>query len=144
MGAGVVWDQNHADTVAVRIGGVFSSTHPELTAIALALQQAAAMKTLVLLVDSAAALLRMRWLRSDDFRPLQHKVTDVDILHDIIHYLDQRQIGNSNTIIVKVFGHSGDPVHEGADLATVTGASTELEENENPCYPTERQASMCF
>ena len=144
MGAGVVWDQNHADTVAVRIGGMFSSTRPELAGIALALQQAAAMKTLVLLVDSAAALLRMRWLRSDDFRPLQHKVTDVDILQDIIHYLDQRQIGNSNTIIVKVFGHSGDPVHEGADLAAVTGASTELKENEKPCYPNERQASMCF
>ena len=56
MAARVVWDQNHADTVAVRIGGVFLSTRPELAAIALALQQAAALKTLVLLVDSAAAL----------------------------------------------------------------------------------------
>jgi len=94
MGAEVVRDQNHADTVAVRIGGVFSSTRTELAAIALSLQQAPSMKTLVLLFDSVAALQRMRWLRSDDFRPLQHKVTDVDILQDIIHYLNQKQLRN--------------------------------------------------
>jgi len=142
MSARVVCDRNHTDTFPVRIGGAFSCTRPELAAIALALQQA--MKTLVLLIDSVAALQQMRWLRSDDFQPLQHRITDVDILQDIIHYLNERQIGNSNTIVVKVFVHSGDPVHEGADLAAVTRASTELEENEKPCYSNARQASMCF
>ena len=85
------------------------------------------MKNLVLFVDSAAALQGMCWLRSNDFRPLQHKVIHVNILQDIIHYLNQRHIGDSNTILVKVFGHSGDPVHKGAEIAAVTGASNALE-----------------
>ena len=84
-------------------------------------------------------------LPADDTKIVIHlHSTDVDIFQDIIQYLNQRQIGDSNTIIGKVFGHSGDSVHEGADLAAVTGASTELEENEKPCYSNERQANMCF
>ena len=65
MEARVAWEQTNTNTFSVKIGGPFSSTRPELAAIAQALQQASATKTLVLLVDSAAALQRLRWLRSD-------------------------------------------------------------------------------
>ena len=37
MGAGVAWEQTNTNTISVKIGGPFSSTRPELAAIALAL-----------------------------------------------------------------------------------------------------------
>ena len=39
MGAGVAWEQTNTNTISVKIGGPFSSTRPELAAIALALQR---------------------------------------------------------------------------------------------------------
>ena len=87
---------------------------------------------------------RLRWLRSDDFRPLQHKVRDLDIIHDIIEQLRTRHQNRLETILVKVFGHSGDPVHERADTAAVNGAESQLEEDEQPFYPCARDPGMLF
>ena len=144
MGAGVAWEQTNTNTISVKIGGPFSSTRPELAAIALALQQASATKTLVLLVDSAAALQRLRWLRSDDFRPLQHKMRDLDIINDILDHLQTRQEKGLDTILVKVFGHSGDPVHERADTAAVHGAELQVEDDKQLHYPCARNPGMLF
>ena len=62
------WDRV-AIPMSVRVGGQFSSTRSELLAIAEALRCTGQAPALAVLVDSAAALQRLAWYRSSDFRP---------------------------------------------------------------------------
>jgi len=67
---------------------------------------------LAILIDSAAAIQRLQWFWSHDFRPAEHKVKDYDIIHDIWLKLKLRSDSSSRILFVKVHGHSGDPLHE--------------------------------
>jgi len=44
---------------------------------------------LAILIDSAAVVQRLRWFRSHDFRPAEHKVKDYDIIYEILRELTQ-------------------------------------------------------
>jgi len=70
---------------------------------------------LAILIDSATAIQRLQWFRSHDFRPAEYKVKNYDIIHDILLELKLRSESSSQTLCVKVHGHSGDPLHEEAD-----------------------------
>jgi ribonuclease HI len=129
MGAGVASDDGETRT-SVRVGGQFSSTRAELAAIAMALRSMEQTQSLVLLVDSAAALQRLAWCRSSEFRPSPRRLKDVDIMHDIMSLIRGRQDAGRNTTCVKVHGHSGDSVHSLADHLAVQGADQETEDVE--------------
>ena len=91
---------------------------------------------LAILIDSAAAIQRLQWFRSHVFRPAECKVKDYDIIHDILLELKSRlqSESSSRTLFVKVYGHSGDPLHEEADRLALKGADKESDEKDT-LYP---------
>jgi len=96
---------------------------------------------LAILIDSAAAIQRLQWFRSHDFRPAEHKVKDYDIIHDILLELKWRSESSSRTLFVKVHGHSGDPLREEADRLAVIGADKESDD-EDILHPGGRDQEM--
>ena len=130
MGAGVAGTGKGGLRISLRVGGQYSSTRAELVAIAVALRETPTHPDLAILVDSSAALQRMAWFRSKDFRPSPRKVKDLDVLMDIIAALLKRQENGSSTTFVKVHGHSGDPLHAMADHLAVQGADQDEDEAE--------------
>jgi len=122
MGAGVMWHDVGILHRSKRVGGQHSCTRAELAAVVMALQGTPRADDLAILIDSAAAIQRLRWFRSRDFRPAEHKVKDYDIIQDILRELKLRSEASSRTLFVKVHGHSGDPLHEEADRLAVAGA----------------------
>jgi len=62
--------------MSLRVGGQYSSTRAELVAIAAALRMTHTHPAVAFLVDSSAALQRMTWFRSKDFRPSTLSPTD--------------------------------------------------------------------
>ena len=109
-----------------RVGGQHSSTRAELAAVVMALHGTPRTDDLAILIDSAAAIQRLRWFRSRDFRPAEHKVKDYNIIQDILRELKLRSEASSSTLFVKVCGHSGDPLHEEADRLAVAGAEKKV------------------
>jgi len=95
-----------------------------------ALRMAKQHRSVALLVDSAAALQRLAWCRSQDFRPSPRRIKDFDVMQDLVSALIHRQENGFTTTFVKVHGHSGDPLHAIADHLAVQGAGQEEEEAE--------------
>jgi len=84
MGARVMWHDAAIPHRSERVGGQHSSTLEELAAVVMALQETPWADDLAILIDSAAAIQRLQWFRSHDFRPAEHTVKDYDIIHDIL------------------------------------------------------------
>ena len=82
MGAGVTWKGNKHPNRSVCVRGNYaSSTRAELAAIELALQQANITESVILLVDSTAALRRITRFQSHEFRPDWESCKDPDIMN---------------------------------------------------------------
>jgi len=109
--------------------------------VVMSLQGTSRADDLAILIDSAAAIQRLRWFRSHDFRPAEHKVKDYDIIHEILLELKWRSESSSRTLFVKVHGHSSDPLHEEADRLAVEGADKESDD-EDILYPGGRVQEM--
>ena len=124
MGAAAVWAENGRVEV-VRVGGVRSSTRPELMAILLAIQSTQKDKDLWILVDSANALSRLGWFKRSTFRPPGYRIKDLDVVLAILHEVQMR---SGQVKIVKVNGHTGDPIHGKADVEAVRVAADEVAE----------------
>ena len=142
MGAGVAWDNRDEGAISARVGGQYSSTRAELAAIALALHRTLANAKVAILVDSSSALQRLSWFRSKDFQPSMDKVKDRDIVKDILQSLDQRYQQGHHTVLVKVTGHTGEPLHMKADHLAVKGAEEESQEKIE--YPNGREGGLTF
>jgi ribonuclease HI len=140
MGAGAAWQHDRLPRVSTRIGGRLSSTRAELAAVDLVLDQMiqreeneGEMKKqehMTILIDSSAALGRLRWFKRRDFKPANRKIKDFDILKVIVQKLKQREDAGAITRFVKVTGHTGEPLHAIADKLATTGAATEPKEGE--------------
>jgi len=141
MGAGIMWHNAAIPQRSERVGGQHSSTRAELAAVVMALQGTPRADDLAILIDSAAAIQRLRWFRSHDFRPAEHKDKHYDIIHDILHQLKLQSESSSRTLFVNVNGHSGDPLHEEADRLAVEGADNESDD-EDTLYPEGRGQEM--
>jgi len=88
IGAGDMWHDAAMPHRSEWVGGQHSSTRAELVAVVMALLGTPRADDLAILIDSAAAIQRLRWFRSHDFRPVEHKVKDYDIIHDILPQLN--------------------------------------------------------
>jgi len=143
MGAGVMWYDAAIPHRSEQVGGQHSSTRAELAAMVMALQGTPRADDLAILIESAAAIQRLRWVRSHDFRPAEHKVKDYDIIHDILLELKRRFESSSRTLFVKVHGHSGDPLHKEADRLAVERADKESDD-EDTLYPGGRGQKLVF
>jgi len=120
-----------------------SSTRAEIAAVVMALQETPRADDLAIRIDSAAAIQRLRWFRSHDFRPAEHKVKDYDIMHDIFRELMLRSESSSRTFFVKVHGDFGDPLHEEANRMAVEGADKKSDD-EDTLYPGGQGQEMGF
>ena len=127
-----------------RVAGNLSSTMAELAAIAQAVKMAPMEKELVILIDSAAAIRRLTWYRRKDFRPHPRKTKDFDIVREIIESLDERGRNGARTTMVKVHGHTGEPLHAVADTMATEGANRKMEDKERPLYEIPESKNMIF
>ena len=109
----------------------------------MALQGTPRADDLAILIDSAAAIKRLRWFRSHDFRPAEHKVKDYDIIYEILFELKLWSESSSRTLFVNVHVHSGDPLYEEADRLPVEGADKKSDDEDN-VYPGGRGQEMVF
>ena len=116
MGAAAVHG-NETEGAAMRVGGVCSSTRPELVGIFLAIQSTPSETELWILVDSSSAISRLSWFKRKTFRPPGYKIKDADVVYDILRAIQ----GRAGTI--KVNGHMGDPLHSAAGDLRFRGAS---------------------
>ena len=98
MGAGIMWHNAAIPQRSERVGGQHSSTRAELAAVVMALQGTPRADDLAILIDSAAALQKLRWFWSHDFRRAEHKVKDYDIIHNILLELKWRSESSSRTL----------------------------------------------
>jgi len=106
--------------VGVRVGGgPVSSTRAELAGVFMALKPGKAVR---ILIDSDVAMRRLRSLTRDDGRPREHELKDLDILRAIAAECAQQ---GTRVTLVKVDGHSGDPLHSVADRLAVEAAADE-------------------
>ena len=89
---------------------------------------------LVLLVDSAAALNRLkwfkRWFKKQEFRPIPHKIKDLDIVDTIVRAIHEREQKRLHLTLVKVHGHTSEPLHALVDELETAGADRPLREEE--------------
>jgi hypothetical protein len=101
-------------------------------------------KELVILIDSAAAIRRLTWYRRKDFRPHPRKTKDFDIVREIIESLDERGRNGARTTMVKVHGHTGEPLHAVADAMATEGANRKMEDEERPLYEIPESKNLIF
>ena len=127
-----------------RVAGNLSSTRAELAAIAQAVKMAPTVKELVILIDSAAAIRRLTWYRRKDFRPHPRKTKDFDIVREIIESLDERGRNGARTTMVKVHGHTGEPLHAVADAMATEGANRKMEDEQRPLYEIPENQNLIF
>jgi len=145
MGAGIAWlGEPKREHDSKRVAGPLSSTRAELAAIAQALDLAPGDKDLVLLVDSAAALNRLKWFKKQEFRPIPHKIKDLDIVDTIVRAIHEREQKKLHLTLVKVHGHTGEPLHALADELATAGADRPLREEEQPLFPVPNATTMVF
>jgi ribonuclease HI len=86
---------------------------------------------LVILIDSVAAIRRLKqqltWFRRKDFRPHTRRTKDFDVVQEIFLSLDERGRNGAHTTMVKVHGHTGEPLHAVADAMPTEGADRKME-----------------
>ena len=133
-----------AHNAGSRVVGNLSSTRAELAAIAQAVKMAPMDKELVILIDSAAAIRRLSWYRRKDFRPHPRKTKDFDIVKKIVESLDERRQNGARTTMVKVHGHTGEPLHAVADAMATEGANRKMEDGERPLYEIPETRNLIF
>ena len=98
----------------------------------------------MLLIDSEAAIKRLTWFKRKDFRPIMSKVKDRDIIEDIVKRIHKRETHNLSTTMVKVHGHSGEPLHQLADELATQGADRELQKGERPIFALPDATNLTF
>jgi len=125
-----------------QMGGQYS-TPEELAEVVMALQGTPQADDLAILIDSAAAIQRLRWFQSHNFRPAERKVKDYDIIHDISRELKFQSESSSQTLFVKVHGHSDSTLHKEADRLAVKDINKESD-NKDTLYPGGQGQKMVF
>ena len=127
-----------------RVAGNLSSTRAELAAIAQAVKIAPIKTDLIILIDSAAAIRRLTWFRRKDFRSHPRSTKDYDTVQEIVLRLDERGRHGARTTMVKVHGHTGEPLHAVADAMATEGADRKMEADERPLYEIPEPTNLMF
>ncbi len=75
---------------------------------------------------------------------MMSKVMDRDIIEGIVNTIHTREKRNLATTLVKVHGHTGEPLHQLADELATQGADRELQESERPAFPLPETTNLIF
>ena len=122
MGAAFVSMGDRILARSVAVFGSACSTRPELTAIALALEESLPREDLTILTDSLVAMTALFSLRRADFPLSLHHNACRQLLTHIVNLLNQRCVAGVVTRFVKVKAHCGEPLNEAADALASAAA----------------------
>ena len=122
MGAAFVSMGDRIPARSVAVFGSACSTRPELTAIALALEESLPREDLTILTDSLVAMTALFSLRRADFPLSLHHNACRQLLTHIVNLLNQRCVAGVVTRFVKVKAHCGEPLNEAADALASAAA----------------------
>ena len=122
MGAAFVSMGDRIPARSLAVFGSACSTRPELTAIALALEESLPREDLTILTDSLVAMTALFSLRRADFPLSLHHNACRQLLTHIVNLLNQRCVAGVVTRFVKVKAHCGEPLNEAADALASAAA----------------------
>ena len=105
--------------------GSASSTRPELTGIALALEASPFDEDLTILTDSLVAMTTLFSLRRADFPLSLHGNACRQLITHVVTLLNQRHAAGVVTRLVKVKSHCGEPLNEAADALASAAAEAD-------------------
>ena len=105
--------------------GSASSTRPELTGIALALEASPSDEDVTILTDSLVAMTTLFSLRRADFPLSLHHNACRQLLTHVVQLLNQRHAAGVVTRFVKVKSHCGEPLNEAADALASAAAEAD-------------------
>jgi ribonuclease HI len=110
---------------SVTVFGLASSTRPELTAIALALETCPSTDNLTILTDSLDSLTTLFSLQRADFSLSFHRNPTCQLYTHMVQLLNQRHAAGVITRLVKVKAHCGEPLNEAADALVLAAAEAD-------------------
>ena len=125
MGAAYVTKDNRLPPRSVAVFGQPSSIRPELTGIALALEDCPGEEDLNILTDSLSSMRLLKSMQREDF-PLQlyrHPVRQL-LLH-VVKLINKRAESGRATRLIKVRAHRGEPLNERADALAAAAAQSD-------------------
>ena len=125
MGAAYVTKDNRLPPRSVAVFGQPSSIRPELTGIALALEDCPGGEDLNILTDSLSSMRLLKSMQRKDF-PLQlyrHPVRQL-LLH-VVRLINKRTESGRATRFIKVRAHRGEPLNEKADALAAEAAESD-------------------
>ena len=131
MGAAFVSMRNRLPSRSVTVFGSASSTRPELTGIALALEASPPNEDLTILTDSLVAMTTLFSLRRADFPVSLHGNACRQLLTYVVRLFNRRHEAGVVTRLVKVKSHCGEPLNEAADA--LASAAAEADDWPSPC-----------
>jgi ribonuclease HI len=131
MGAAFVSMRNRLPSRSVTVLGSASSTRPELTGIALALEASPSDEDLTILTDSLVSMTTLFSLRRADFPLSLHGNACRTLLTHVVTLLNRRHAAGVVTRLVKVKSHCGEPLNEAADA--LASAAAEEDNSPPPC-----------
>ena len=125
MGAAYVAKDNRLPSRSVAVFGQPSSIRPELTGIALALEDCPGEEDLNIITDSLSSMRLLKSMQRQDF-PLQlYRHTVRQLLLHVTKLINKRAESGRATRFIKVRAHRGEPLNEEADALAAAAAESD-------------------
>ena len=115
MGAAMVAKDGRLASRSVAVFGQPSSIRPELTGIALAVEDCPREEDLNILTDSLSAMKLLSSMQRKDFPLSLYRHPVRQLLVHVVRLLNQRAEAGRTTRFIKVRAHRGEPLNEAAD-----------------------------
>ena len=125
MGAAMVAKDNRICSRSVAVYGPPSSIRPELTGIALAVEECPLEEDLTILTDSLSSLQLLRSMQRKDFPLWLHRHTARHLLTQVVCRINLRAAAGSITRLIKVRAHRAEPLNEEADVLATEAAESD-------------------
>ena len=122
MGAAFVAKDNRLQARSVAVYGPPSSIRPELTGMALALEDCPRETDLNILTDSLSAMQLLKSMQRRDFPLWLYRHTARQLLLQVVQLLNDRAAKGAVTRLVKVRAHRAEPLNEAADALAAEAA----------------------
>ena len=115
MGAAMVAKDDRLPARSVAVFGPPSSLRPELTAIAIALEDCPGEEDLTILTDSLSSMRLLKSMQRGDFPLSLHRHPVRQLLVHVVKLINRRAETGRATRFIKVRAHRGEPLNERAD-----------------------------
>jgi len=125
MGAAVVAKDGRIQARSVAVFGQPSSIRPELTGIALALEESPAEEDLNILTDSLSSMRLLMGMQRKDLPLSLHRHSVRQLLLHVVKLINNRAEAGRSTRFIKVRAHRGEPLNEAADALAAAAAESD-------------------